>query len=199
MESANQACPASHEANQTARLPIDIKDQTASIRISFCRWTPAASCRQNRLDVIFGTGKGFLATAPGPASPVGRSQGVELTGFFQESLHATVTTRCSGSVPRFRASVPVPDFPRVIANASVPTGRESAERRQEFSFVSRRRRHPKALLPRRPNFCLSLHAPAPGLLFSQRKQAKTPHELFGGKHCQFNSLATVPAFPIQPN
>jgi hypothetical protein len=70
-------------------------------------------------------GDGFAGASP---------QGVELAGFLREEVHAA-------TLPVWRGLAPSPLFPRAAASAIVPTGRESAERQQEISFWSRRRRH----------------------------------------------------------
>ena len=56
------------------------------------------------------------------------------TGVFLQRLHAV-------TLPIWRGFAPAPLFPRATASATVPTSRESAERRREFSFWIRRRRH----------------------------------------------------------
>jgi hypothetical protein len=55
-------------------------------------------------------------------------------GFSSKRLHVE-------TLPLWRGFSPALLFPRATASATVPTSRESAERRQEFSFWSHRRRH----------------------------------------------------------
>ena len=101
---------------------LNLKRVTTPLRF------PTLGC-QKRKEFIWGK----AAALPCPIT-AGRCQCAEMAGFFLQRLHAV-------TLPIWRGFAPAPLFPRATASATVPTGWESAERRGEFSFWSRRRRH----------------------------------------------------------